>query len=303
MRPDDFNAALHGHRKLLALAIDEFTRKNGCTQNPTKKNDGTSLLERLAASGTAISEATLDRIKRAPKPDRRDNYSAEEAREIALFLGAKGCFPPCQEAEVAFQNLSAFYRGFDAKADSMLDACQGEWVSYSYSNMQANKIISGRLTIGPRSSMNQAPVEETIEVIADGRFTYVYEGTAFSDGRMILYILTKERTLGVPRFYLFDGTARDASNNIETLLGTSLGAARHHSRHLTSVALYRGPIAPVKAVMANNLSKLPKDVAIYLSRELLPGPRNSRPLKGKPGNGIRDTVVGWLKTQEPVDKT
>jgi hypothetical protein len=267
-----FNPNDLGHRKLLALAINEFASQPGNTVSGPTKKDGKGLVEELNKRGTPVSKTQIDRLKKAAPL--RETYPPRDAGVVAQYLQETGYFPPGGDPHKTLEMLPVFFQGFGEASSYRLSKIVGKYVSYQYSNVDPDYIVSGNLTIGTPSVLRYAPVHEEARIKHNGSKMLIYDGIAFLDAYQVIYVLLREKTLQNPRFYLFDdidGPGQD----INMLFGTILSGARQHASHLSPVCLQRTDEAsPYIRIHKSEISKLPEYVARYMSRPLAPGPNN-----------------------------
>lgn len=272
----DFNRDNHSHRLMLAQSIRAYVKATGSTVAGLKDGGENSLLRQLEGAGCATSESQLDRLMRAPGPEERSISYPKIARQVAQFLTQKGFFPPDHDPVETLKMLPLLFDGFDPGARDFLEHVSGTFCSYQFGNLDPHIVIAGTLEIGAITEFNYAPVTETLDIKHATRQKLVYEGIAYSDRQANLFIVSRERTLRHPRFYMFDESDRPDGTRVETLYGTLLGGARLRRRHLTPIALYRGSHPrPKSYVEAADMSPLPEYVRRYLSRGMKPGPQNA----------------------------
>ncbi|MBY0226118.1 MAG: hypothetical protein K2Q28_09970 [Hyphomicrobium sp.] len=248
MRDKKFARDNHGHRRLLALAIQDYLRLPGAT---VSGEGGKSLVAKLQDLGVGTSKGVLDRLK-----DERDEAlkgadypSQSTAERIAEGMAKLGFWPAGDDIDRCLHRLPAFFDGFEnAAMEAMRDVIThagspATYVSYQYSNMDPSAIIIGRFTFAPFTDLHYAPVTNTIRKTRSTAASITYEGIAWSDASKNIYTFSRVPGYDFPFFTVFNDIARidGGKSKIVALNGTGLGSARQHNRHLTSITLCNMP--------------------------------------------------------------
>ncbi|MFA5951881.1 MAG: hypothetical protein WC807_16525 [Hyphomicrobium sp.] len=273
----DFNPNIAAHRLLLAESIADFLRTINLPLTSAPRSDGTrapSLQATLAQHGVHIARGNLTRI--ADLDQNLDAPAPALSVKIAAVLHQLGFWPPVGNVDRALQRVPPFFDCFDPGANRVLDEISGEFVSYQYSNRNPANILIGKVTIGPRTAWNYAHVTNYIEKTGSSANSIVFSGIGWSDNRQNIYMLLRSELYAFPTFILFDEIERPGrETRIETINGTSLGAARQHHRHLTAITLHRAPYPEDDSpVLPAQRDRLPKPVSTYMLMPLKNGPHN-----------------------------
>lgn len=271
-----FNSSDLGHRKLLALAIEDFIDEPGNTVSGSSDENGKALLEELKKQGTPYTKGKIDRLKKARLASKLEGSYPRDPLPVVKYLSRTGYFPPGRNTENTLKLLPVFFGGISDPATQLLREISGAYTCYQFSNLDPRFIVTSEFQIEKICEWRYAYVREEMLIEHNGRSKLIYEGVAFSDSKRNLYILMREKTSKHPRFYLFDDSDRPEPNTVETIFGTVLAAARLYNSHLSPVCLYRGNVpAPPKPVSTEDLSSLPRYVAGYLAKPLAPGYSNA----------------------------
>lgn len=273
----DFNPNLAAHRLLLAESISDFLRATNLPLTSAPRQDGStapSLQSTLAQHGVHIARGNLTRIA----DHDQDLLTPPPALcgKIATILHQLGFWPPVGNIDRALQRVPPFFDCFDPGADRILDEVCGEFVSYQYSNRNPANILIGKTTIGPRTAWNYAHVTNYIEKTGSSANSILFSGLGWSDNRQNLYFLLRSELYAFPVFVLLDEIERPGrETRIETINGTSLGAARQHHRHLTAITLHRAAYPEDDSpVLPHQHDRLPAPVRAYMLLPLKNGPHN-----------------------------
>jgi hypothetical protein len=273
----DFNPNIDAHRLLLAESIADFLRATDLPLTSADRQDGTrapSFQATLAHHGVHIARGNLTKI--ADFDQNLDAQAPALSVKIASVLHQLGFWPPVGNVDRALQRVPPFFDCFDPGADRILDEICGEFVSYQYSNRNPANILIGRVTIGPRSAWNYAHATNYIEKTGSSANSIVHTGIVWSDNRQNIYMLLRSELYAFPTFILFDEIERPGrETRIETINGTSLGAARQQHRHLSAITLHRADYPDDDTpVLPTQHDRLPKSVRTYMLLPLKNGPHN-----------------------------
>lgn len=273
----EFNPSLPFHRRLLAVAVGDALEVTGLPLHIHKRPDGTvppSLHALLAEHGVHMDRNSLHKVADIDRhPD--DPYPRIAPR-IAEALEHLGYWPPIARADLALRRLPAFFGAIDPAATRILRELQGEYVSYQYASRKPGTIVIGRATIGDILPLGGALAENYIAKTPASTNSEIYSGIAWADTLENIYLNFRALPATSPTFIVLDETVRPGPHTqIETLNGTSLGAARQYNRHLSAIAFHRGaypendqPIEP------DEHDRLPEPVRNYLLLPLKNGPSN-----------------------------
>lgn len=265
---DDYRSRL-----LLKRAIIDYMQQESRTLCGQHNASRKSLLGDMQDAGMGYSKNKLDRVSKASKPGARRESYPPDAILVAKFLSKRKYFPPGQNIDEALEFLPLFFGGLNSNTDNFLDHIAGKWSSFQYSNYKSGTIITAQFTFKPRTEWGYCVATEKINTDFGRRLRLTHEGVAFSDETKKLYIVTRERKRDYPRFFLFDECDRVGEDDtIETIYGNLIGGAPRYPRHLSPIALYRGPEPiPEGPVTLKHSNKLPKYVAKYLKKKIQPG--------------------------------
>jgi hypothetical protein len=290
MREKRFERDNHGHRKLLALSIQDYLNQPRATLSG---DGGTSLLGKLSALGVGISRGVLTRLSNLNVESRKgDEYPSQAiADATAQALATIGFWPAGDNIERCLRRIPAFYDGFNVPAEEALrdvithaqhGPTPGTYVSYQYSSIAPDTILTGTFTFGPMTDWRYAPVTNVITKTCSTASSITYEGIAWSDGLKNIYALMRTPGYDFPFFLVLNDFPRenDGHSKIVAINGTGLGAARQHTRHLTSITLCNTPYPEDDSpIYPDQHHRLPPAAQRHLLAPLAFGHTNGRPQK------------------------
>ena len=267
-----------GHRRLLALAIQDFLNQPGAKLSGESKGDGPSLVDELSKKKCAISRGVAARLADLNGTgERGEEYPRQDtASRVAETLESLGYWPAGQEMERSLRRLPAFYNGFQPGAVTLLKELEGTFVTYQFSNRIPSNILIGRLEIGALTPWHYAPATNLIEKSGSSAERILYEGQVWSDNLQNIYMLMRVPHYAFPHFILLEDIVRSKDDgSILAINGTGLGAGRQNHRHLTAMTLIRGPYPEDDQPIApDHHARLPDKARAYLTMPLRNGPIN-----------------------------
>lgn len=284
MKDKAFERGNHGHRKLLALAIQDYLNQPGATLSG---KGGKSLESKLQGMGVGISRQVLTRLANMNvESTPGDEYPSQAiAAKCAEGLAQLGFWPAGRDMERCLRRVPAFYNGFQiAAVDLLKEICKAVdpeqgFVSYQYSSVHPENILIGRFTFGPLTPWHYLDATNTIEKTCSTAPAITYEGVAWSDNLQNLYVQMRVPGYDFPNFILLNDIVRDRNDHrrIVALNGTGLGAGRQHNRHLTSISLSAEPYPEDDSFISPQAqNRMPDHVRKHMTQPLAFGHTNAR---------------------------
>lgn len=273
----EFNPSLPFHRRLLAVSIADALETMGLALHIHKRPDGSlprSLHSLLAEHGVHMDRNSLSKVANIHRhPD--DPYPRIAPR-IAQALAELGYWPPISKIQTALARIPSFFGATGADATRFLQEAAGDYVSYQYSSRRPGTIVIGRTTITEELPLGGGLVENFISKNSHSITSELYAGIAWADSLGNLYMLLRSLPATSPTFVLLDEIERKGhSADIETINGTTLGAARQFNRHLTALSLHRAPYPEDDSpIEPDQHDRLPPAVRNYILLPLKNGPSN-----------------------------
>lgn len=268
-----------GHRRLLALAIQDFLNQPGAQLSGKSTDKGPVLITELENAGCAISRGVAARLADLNSTgDRGEEYPRQDtASRVAETLEKLGYWPAGSDMERSLRRLPAFFNGFQPGAVALLKEIEGCFVSYQYSNRIPGNILIGRLDIGPLTPWHYAPVTNIIDKTGSTAERISYQGLVWSDNLQNIYMLMRVPQYALPHFILLEDIVRSKDDgSILAINGTGLGAGRQNHRHLTAMTLIKAPYpeGDDNPITQDQYDRLPEKARAYLNTPLKNGPMN-----------------------------